>query len=142
MLVMFRKDGGKFKEFAGFVDRLHSTPSQLLKKECKKRDLIIKYRLLDVREESAMHPEQSVMEVTLSGNWNQLIDGELVTVNETRDFQGIGRTTIAARYGAATNALSAIKASLPGIKYPAGVLPDEWMKWAVKNLQKGVHNSK
>ena len=82
------------------------------------------------------------MEVKLSGDWNELVDGKLVTVNQTRDFQGIGRTTIAARYGAATNALSAIKASLPGIKFPPGELPDEWMNWAVKNLQKGVHNSK
>ena len=65
MLVLFRKDGGRFKEFAGFVDKLHSTPSELLQKECKKRDLLIRYRLLDVREESAMHPEQSIMEVRI-----------------------------------------------------------------------------
>ena len=71
-----------------------------------------------------------------------MIDGKLKTIKAARDFQGIGRTTIAARYAAATNALSAIKASLPGIKFTPGVLPDEWMTWAVKNLQKGVHNSK
>jgi hypothetical protein len=63
MLVLFRKEGGKYKEFSAFVDALHSTPSELLIKECAKRKLKIKYRILEVRKETAMHPEQNVMEV-------------------------------------------------------------------------------
>jgi hypothetical protein len=142
MLVLFRKEGGKFKEFSSFIDALHSTPSELLQKEAAKRRLAVKYRLMEVRKESALHPEQNVMECTLTGDWNELKDGEIKTVTETRVFQGIGRTTIAARFAAATIAISALKASLPGIYFEKGFLPPEWMQWAISNLQKGVHNSK
>ena len=55
-----------------------------------------------------------------------------------RSFQGIGKTTREAKQAAAKAALTKLRATMPGIKFPQGVIPFAWSDWCRKNLKRGA----
>ena len=68
------------------------------------------------RAEDSWNPKQYVMEVGVSGSFHEVVGEETKTVVEARYFDGIGRTTRAAKFKAATMALVNLRENAPGAK--------------------------
>ena len=85
-----------------------------------------------------MYDQYEVMEVTLSGHWFEIVAGVPSESYGDRRFQGIGKTTRDAKQNAAKAALTKLRATMPGIKFAPGVIPDEWMEWVRRNVRRGA----
>ena len=119
-------------------DGVRATQVSVLNIEVLKRGLKSKYRFVETREATAMYDKYEVMEVTLSGHWYEIVKGQPKESYGDRSFQGIGKTTREAKQAAAKAALTKLRATMPGIRFPQGVIPFEWSDWCRKNLKRGA----
>lgn len=138
LIATVKRGDTTLRGFAKLCADLDSTPTTILAIEASKRSLRLKYDFVEKREATSMHDEYMVMEVTLTGHWFEVVDSELRESHGPRKFQGIGKTTRAARYKAAETALSKMRATMPGLKYEAGEVPDEWRRWFWDNVDRGA----
>ena len=138
LLNSFKNGNSKFSKAAALAERLHATPTAILEKECTRRHLELKYRVRGVREADASNAKHIIMEVAIFGEWREVYNGEVRRVTETRTFQGIGRSTRAAKFKAATSASSKMREYIPGMDYEPGVIPPKWMNWFEENTERGV----
>jgi hypothetical protein len=108
------------------------------------RNLKTAYKLGEERKATSMHAAHFIMEVALTGVWWDVPKGggKPVKFIGQRSFQGIGKTTREAKFKAAQAALNALKNSMPGMEFEAGVLPERWLAWAHENLERGVDEAK
>ena len=60
---------------------------------------------------------------------------------ETKRYQGIGVTSREAKYKAASLAVKKFKSFMPGVQFPEGEFPEEWVQWVDENLTRGVSAS-
>ena len=133
-----RGDVGNLHGFAKLTEDISATPVSVLNIEVLKRGLKSKYRFVETREATAMYDRYEVMEVTLSGHWYEIVKGQPKESYGDRSFQGIGKTTREAKQAAAKAALTKLRATMPGIRFTPGVIPDEWAGWCRKNLKRGA----
>lgn len=117
---------------------MHSSPLGILEAQCKSRQLRMKFVILEERPLTLAGPAAIVVELQIEGEWLSLVDGKAVGTYEVRRFQGIEGTNRKAKEVAAKAALKKLEASIPGIKYKEGELPDEWLAWADENINRGV----
>ncbi|KAJ8608520.1 hypothetical protein CTAYLR_005737 [Chrysophaeum taylorii] len=138
LIVMVKRGDTTLRGFAKLTQELNSTPAAVLAMEASKRGLRFRYEFVERREATSMHDEYMVMEVILTGHWFEVVDGELRESYGSRTFQGIGKTTREARYRAAETALTKMRETMPGLKYDAGVVPDDWRVWVWENVEAGA----
>jgi hypothetical protein len=111
--------------------------------QCRKRNLLVSFNLLEERPASSMHAAHYVVESVLTGVWYERDkDGKTTKFNGSKTFQGIGKSTRDAKFKAASLALKKLLNNMPGLAHPVGELPESWLKWAHENLEKGVDESK
>lgn len=134
LVAMVKRGDKTTRGFAKLTQELKSTPAAVLAMEASKRNLRFRYYFVEKREATSMHDEFVVMEVSLTGHWFELVDGDLRESHGARKFQGIGKTTREARYKAAEAALTKMRATMPGLKYASGEIPCEWRKWFWRNV--------
>lgn len=124
--------------FARLTEEIGATPVAVLNLEVVKRGLKSVYTFVETREATAMYDQYEVMEVTLSGHWFEIVNGTPTESEGDRRFQGIGKTTRDAKQNAAKTALTKLRATMPGIKFPPGTIPDDWAEWVRRNLRRGA----
>ena len=124
--------------FAKLTEDIGATPVAVLNLEVVKRGLKSLYKFVETREATAMYDQYEVMEVILSGHWFEIVDGKPRESYGDRRFQGIGKTTRDAKQNAAKTALTKLRATMPGIKFAPGAIPDDWAEWVRRNLRRGA----
>ena len=142
MFADFKVDHSRTAKFSNVLKKLVKTPCVALEQEARKRKLDVFYQLIETREEDSWNPKQYVMEVGVSGSFHEVVGEETITVKESRYFDGIGRTTRAAKFKAATMALINLRENAPGAKYTPGDIPPEWEEWLKNNICAGVPSTK
>lgn len=81
------------------------------------------------------------MQLHISGMWHEMIGGVPVSKMETKRYQGMGASSREAKYKAASVAVNKFKSFMPGVQYPEGSFPEEWVAWVDENLTRGVSAS-
>jgi ankyrin repeat protein len=138
VVVSARRGDGKLAAFNALAQSLNETPIAMLHKKCSQRDLVPTYELLEERAGTAMHGPCIVMQVSVYGEWNEMIDGVMHKEVKGKIYQGIGHTSRNAKCQAAMCALTEIQGMLPGLMVDQGVIPDDWRSWMFQNMEGGV----
>ncbi len=138
LMCKFKKGESKFAKAASLLGELNATPMAELERQCRKRNLKIRFEFVETREPTSMAPQQEIYQCTVQGEWIERIDGKQVRTNEPRTFQGIATTTRDAKMAAAQAALSKLKEAIPGVAFEPGVIPDAWRRWYEQNMDAGV----
>jgi hypothetical protein len=133
-----RRSDGTMEGFGALASSLNETPIAMLQKKCAQRDLEPTYELLEERAGTAMHGPCIVMQVSVYGEWNELIEGVMYKETKGKIYQGIGHTSRTAKCKAALCALTEIQGMLPGLMVDQGVIPGEWRRWLQQNIENGV----
>jgi len=142
MFADFKSAHSRMAKFMNVLGTLVKTPCVALKQEARRRKLDVFYSLIEVRAADSWNPQQFVMEVGVSGAFHEVVGEKTTTVVEARYFDGIGRTTRAAKFKAATMAMISLRENAPGAEYTPGTIPDIWKEWVKDNLCAGVASTK
>lgn len=138
MFAAFKEDNSRAAKFMSILGLLVKTPCVALRQEAKRRKLLVFYQLVETRKADSWNPEQFIMEVGVSGKFYEVVGNTTKMVVESRYFDGIGSTTRAARFRAATMALLNLRENAPGAQYAPGIIPAEWLDWAMSNISAGI----
>lgn len=77
----------------------------------------------------------------ITGMWHEIVNGVPTSRLETKRYQGMGTTSREAKFKAASAAVNKFKSFMPGVQYPEGEFPEEWVMWVDENLTRGVSAS-
>ncbi|GBG33054.1 Ankyrin repeat domain-containing protein 1 [Hondaea fermentalgiana] len=139
LIARFQKEDGRVNKMARVFEQMNETPLKMLERECSRRKLELRYKLIEVREATSMHPPQFIMAAEVSGCFLEIgPDGHLQKSQETRAYEGIGINTRTAKFNAATTAMTQLREHIPGIDYEPGEIPDSWLRWFAENIDRGV----
>lgn len=141
-IVMIKRGDERLPGFNSLLEKLNSTPLGELERQARYRNLKIAFRVVDIRQASLTNPLLYVIELELSGEWHKLVNGEVKTEYGIRKYQGMGSSIRESKYAAATAAIVNLGDSMPGVKYPPGEFPEEWLKWVEENMLRGVDPGK
>ena len=134
------REGGAHQKWAELQKELGQNPVTELEKEAGKRDFDITYGLVEARKETAMQNKAFIMQVSLYGMWFDIDPetGEQIHETKSKTYQGIGNSTRKAKEKAAEAALERFSSTAPGRSCEAGDVPDEWMAWLDRELDRGA----
>lgn len=138
MFALFKRGHSKMFKFGSFLEKLNRTPGVVLSIEAKRRNLNTQYKVVEVRRATSYNPKLFVVQLTISGMFNEPDGLKVKSYFATHRFDGIGYTTKQAKYKAAQAGLLSLKASTPGIKFTPGVIPAKWKEWYIDNVFRGV----
>lgn len=137
-VVMVKRGDERVAKFSNIIAKIGESPLFELERQVKNRNLKIQFRHIEERAPSLTQPTVQVMEVTLTGHWFDIVDGESKSSFGVKRYQGMGGTTKDAKYDAATIAILKMGTHLPGVQFVGKEFPSDWVEWVEKNLLRGV----
>lgn len=141
-IVMIKRGDDRLKGFSSLIDKIKTTPLGELERQAATRGFKIQFRVVEIRPSSLVNPTIYVVEVELSGIWYSVQNGEIQGKFGIRKFQGMGNNVREAKYAAASAAIVNLGDAMPGVKFPPGEFPDDWLEWVDENLLRGVDAAK
>ena len=113
-IVLMKRGDSRLVGFNSMLGMISSTPLGELEKQATIRKLKINFKIIEQRQATLTQPTLWVVEVNLYGNFQKLVNGEVIIEKSIKRFQGMGNTTKEAKYNAASNALVSLGDTMPG----------------------------
>jgi hypothetical protein len=138
-VVNLKNKDNRLHEYVTFLDMIYASVLGRFEQLSNIRNLDIKFYRVE-RTDQVWKPGMPlvVMEVQIHGEWYHIVNGKRVGKYEMRKFSGTGDSVRAAKISAANAALAFYEHVMPGLKYPPGEVPWDWIKWIDENLARDV----